>query len=85
MSLSQQNLYSALIFTFFINAKALRTEFLKREVKRYVLQSKKNQLNPIYSVSSHLLKQIFAQDSSYVISSASTHFELFALHCSTKQ
>ena len=41
-------------------ALALRTEFLKREVTRFVPHSKKNQFNPIYSISSHLLKQIFA-------------------------
>ena len=38
----------------------LQPELLKREVTRFVPHSNKNQFNPIYSISSHLLKQIFA-------------------------
>ena len=42
------------------NISTLRTECWKREVTRFVPHSNKNQLNPINSISSHLLKQIFA-------------------------
>ena len=57
---------------------------LKKRGYEIVSHSNKNQINPINSFSSHLLKQMFAWGSSYILF-ASTKVDFFGLHCSTKE